>query len=158
MLLRYAGAVPRPVRPPIGLLLARTAKTVSRAFDDTLAAAGGSLPIWLILLSLKTRELANQRELAEAVGIQGATLTHHLNAMEAAGLITRQRDPGNRRVHQVRLTDRGESLFHRLAAAARTHDERLRAGLGEGEIATLEGLLGRLQGNVTGAGASADEC
>jgi MarR family transcriptional regulator for hemolysin len=34
----------RPSQPPIGLLLARTAKAVSRAFDDALTAAGGSLP------------------------------------------------------------------------------------------------------------------
>ncbi|MCA1694565.1 MAG: MarR family winged helix-turn-helix transcriptional regulator, partial [Actinobacteria bacterium] len=76
-----------PVRPPIGLKLAQTAKAVSGAFDEALAAAGGSLPIWLILISLKTQRLGNQRELAEAVGIQGATLTHHLNAMESAGLL-----------------------------------------------------------------------
>jgi MarR family transcriptional regulator for hemolysin len=146
----YSPAVPRPIRPPIGLLLARTAKDVSRAFDDTLGAAGGSLPVWLILLALKTREPPNQRELAQAVGIQGATLSHHLDAMEGDGLLTRQRDPSNRRVHQVRLTEQGEDRFHRLAAAARIHDERIRAGLAEEEIATLAELLGRLQSNVTG--------
>jgi MarR family transcriptional regulator for hemolysin len=141
--------VTTPARRPIGLTLARTAKIVGRAFDDTLAAAGGSTPIWLILISLKTQPTNNQRELASAVGIQGATLTHHLNAMEADGLITRQRDPANRRVHLVQLTDQGEALFHQLASAARAHDQRLRAGLGDGELATLEHLLGRLQDNVT---------
>ncbi len=79
-----------PPRPPIGLRLSRTARAVSRAFDDKLAEAGGSLPVWLVLLNLKTRRLANQRELAEAVGVREATLTHHLNAMDADGLITRR--------------------------------------------------------------------
>lgn len=141
----------KPAARPIGLTLARTAKIVGRAFDDALAAAGGSTPIWLILISLKTQPTVNQRELADAVGIQGATLTHHLNAMEADGLIIRRRDPANRRVHQLRLTEAGEILFHRLAAAARAHDERLRAGLGNEEIATLEHLLGRLHDNVSGS-------
>jgi MarR family transcriptional regulator for hemolysin len=140
--------VTQPTGRPIGLSLARTAKIVGRAFDDALAAAGGSAPIWLILISLKTHPTSNQRELAKAVGIQGATLTHHLNAMEADGLITRRRDPANRRVHQVRLTEQGESLFHRLATAARAHDKRLRAGFGGPELATLEELLGRLRDNV----------
>jgi MarR family transcriptional regulator for hemolysin len=140
--------VTKPAGRPIGLTLARTAKIVGRAFDDALAAAGGSAPIWLILISLKTQPTSNQRELAGAVGIQGATLTHHLNAMEADGLVTRQRDPANRRVHQVRLTEQGETLFHRLATAARAHDQRLRTGLGDDEIATLEQLLGRLRANV----------
>ncbi|MGH3264275.1 MAG: MarR family transcriptional regulator, partial [Trebonia sp.] len=89
--------MPAPATPPIGLHLARTAKAVSRAFDDALAAAGGSLPSWLILISVKTRALGNQSELADAVGIRGATLTHHLNAMEADGLVRRRRDPANRR-------------------------------------------------------------
>jgi MarR family transcriptional regulator for hemolysin len=136
---------------PIGVVLARTAKTVSRVFDDALAEAGGSLPIWLILISLKGGEAANQRELAEAVGVQGATLTYHLNAMEADGLITRQRDPANRRVHQVRLTEKGETLFQRLAGAAVSHDQRLCGNLSAEEITTLERLLGRLRQNVTGS-------
>jgi len=148
--------VTKPARRPIGLTLARTAKIVSRAFDDALAAAGGSRPIWLILISLKTRPTSNQRELADAVGIQGATLTHHLNAMEADGLITRRRDPANRRVHQVGLTESGEKLFHRLATAARAHDERLRAGLDDEEISRLEHLLGRLHDNVSGEAGPAE--
>lgn len=130
------------------MLLAGTAKVVSRAFDDALAAAGGSLPTWLVLLSVKTKHLANQRELARAIGIQGATLTHHLNGMEADGLIVRQRDPANRRSHQVSLSETGEELFGRLATAARAHDRRLRAGLSDAEIATLEGLLQRMRENV----------
>jgi MarR family transcriptional regulator for hemolysin len=146
--------VQKPTRPPIGVVLARTAKTVSRAFDDALAAAGGSLPVWLILISLKTRQVANQRELADAIGIQGATLSHHLQAMETSGLVTRRRDPANRRVHQVELTEAGEALFLRLATAARAHDERLRAGLGADEVATLEGLLDRLLSNVDRTGAA----
>lgn len=145
--------MPPPARAPIGLKLARTAKAVSGAFDDALAAAGGSLPIWLILISLKTQRLGNQRELAEAVGIQGATLTHHLNAMESAGLLTRRRHPDNRRIHIVELTESGDAMFHRLRTAAVTFDERLRAGITAGEIAALEQFLDRLHHNVS-AGAS----
>jgi MarR family transcriptional regulator for hemolysin len=140
--------VSRPDRPPIGLTLAQTAKTVSRAFGDSLAEAGGSLPVWLILLALKSRTYANQREIAAVVGIQGATLTHHLNAMEADGLLTRARDPANRRVHMVELTEAGEDMFYRLAQAARTHDERLRAGLSDTDIRHLDELLHRLARNV----------
>ena len=87
-----------------------------------------------------------------AVGIQGATLTHHLNAMENTGLITRRRDPDNRRIHVVELTDEGETVFHRLAKAAIAHDKRLRAGFSAEEITTLAGLLSRLAANVTGGG------
>ncbi|QWF84996.1 Transcriptional regulator SlyA [Amycolatopsis sp. CA-230715] len=144
--------VPAPAIAPIGVVLSRTAKTASRAFDQALAAAGGSQPVWQILISLKTSPVANQRELADAVGIQGATLTHHLNGMETAGLVTRRRDPENRRVHLVELTEDGEALFHRLASAAIAHDKRMRKGLSEAEIATLADLLHRLAENVSNGG------
>jgi len=140
--------MPRPAGPPLGLRLNRTAKTVSRAFDDALAAADGSLPEWRILLALETRPTANQRSLAELVGIQGATLTHHLNAMEREGLLTRRRDPDNRRVHVVELTPAGEAAFRRMRAAAVAFDRRLRAGFADAELAVLDDLLARLDRNV----------
>src|ERR1700684_1955216 len=110
--------MPPPVRTPIGLVLARTAPTARLALAEARGAAGGSLPVWLILLTLQTRELGNQRELADAVGIRGATLTHHLNAMEDGGLGARHRHPANRRVQHVELTPAGEALFRQLAGAA----------------------------------------
>ena len=102
-----------------------------------------------MLLNLKTRRLANQRELAEAVGVTEATLTHHLNAMDAAGLITRRRDSVNRRIHIVELTEAGEAAFLRLRSAAVTFDRRLRHGLTDEQIVDLAGLLERLAGNVS---------
>jgi MarR family transcriptional regulator, transcriptional regulator for hemolysin len=142
--------MPGPARLPVGRQLARAAKSVSRAFDDALAEAGGSLPVWLVLISLKSRPLRNQRELADAVGVREATLTHHLNAMDAQGLVTRRRDPANRRVHLVELTEAGEAAFLRLRDAASAFDERLRRGLADRDIDALERLLSRLERNVAG--------
>ncbi len=138
----------RAPQAPIGLKLAQTTRIVSRAFDDALAGAGGSLPVWLVLLNIKARSLRNQRELAEAVGIREATLTHHLNGMEAGGLITRQRDPANRRIHVVELTEAGEDAFLRMRDAALAFDRKLRRGIGDQELDDLAGVLGRLSANV----------
>ena len=145
--------MPRPAQTPIGLELAGVARDVGRAFDAALARAGGSRPTWLVLLSLKARPTANQRELAAAVGIQDATLTHHLNGMEADGLLTRRRDPANRRVHVVELTAAGEEAFRRLRSVAQDYDTQLRTGLSDTELDTLRGLLARLR---TNAGSGAD--
>lgn len=101
-------------------------------------------------MSLKARSVANQRELAAAVGIQGATLTQHLNTMESDGLLTRRRDPDNRRVHLVELTEKGEAAFFRMREAAITFDRQLRTGLADDDIAALERLLTCLHDNVAG--------
>src|SRR5215467_9774242 len=134
----------RPEPVPLGLRLARAAKAVSRAFDDALAEAGGSRPTWLVLVSLKGRPVASQRELAEAIGIRGPTLTHHLDVMESAGLVTRRRDPENRRVHLVELTAAGNAVYLRLSGAVAAFDQRLRSGMSRRDIAEVERLLDRL--------------
>lgn len=141
-----------PAQTPIGLHLTRVARVVSRAFDDALAQAGGSLPVWLILLNLKINPSANQRALADAVGVREATLTHHLNAMENDGLLTRRRDPHNRRIHIVELSDSGDALFLALRAAAVGFDAELRQGFSDTETARLGRLLDRLADNVGGSG------
>src|SRR3954447_20553887 len=138
----------RPAHAPIGLQLANAVKAASRAFGDALGAAGGSRPEWLALLAVKTGGGASQRELADAVGIQGATLTHHLTGMEAAGLITRRRDPGNRRVQFVELTPAGEEAFLRLRAAAMAFDKKLRRGFEDRELESLSAALTRLAANI----------
>lgn len=138
----------RPAREPLGLHLTKVSRTVSRAFDEALAEAGGSLPVWVVLISLKSGQISSQRELAGAVGIQGATLSHHLDAMESAGLVTRRRDPRNRRLHLVELTPDGDALFARLREVASAFDQRLRAGLTEHDVDRLEALLARLRDNV----------
>jgi MarR family transcriptional regulator, transcriptional regulator for hemolysin len=142
--------MPRPAHTPLGLHLTRVSRAASRAFDDALAEAGGSLPVWLVLVSLKGGGLASQRELAEAVGVKGPTLTHHLNTMESAGLVIRRRDPANRRLHLVEMTPEGDALFFRLRDAAMAFDKRLRTGFSESEVTQLETLLTRLRDNVSG--------
>jgi MarR family transcriptional regulator for hemolysin len=143
--------MPDPFPFPIGLRLNHAARAVGRAFDDALEGAGGSLPVWLILLNLQVRRPGSQRELAEAVGITEATLTHHLNAMDADGLITRTRDPANRRFQVVALTTAGDAAFVRLRSAAIAFDARLNAGLTQDDQATLAGLLSRLTANIGAA-------
>jgi MarR family transcriptional regulator, transcriptional regulator for hemolysin len=149
--------VSRPRAEPIGRQLARTAKVLTRAFERELALAGGSLPTWLILLSLKSRSWRTQRELAAALGIEGPTLTHHLAGLERAGLVGRARDPDNRRVQRVELTEAGDAAFHRLRRAASSFDHRLRSRLDDHDLQQLRELLAQLLSNVSDDEANADE-
>src|SRR5580700_7149821 len=144
-------SVPASFPLPIGLRLAQVARAVERAFDEALAEAGGTLPV---LLNLKIRKPANQRELAEAVGVREATLTHHLNAMDSRGLVTRTRDAANRRVQVVTLTEAGEATFVRLRDTAVAFDAKLQAGLADADLETLGALLGHLAANVDGGEAA----
>ena len=132
----------------LSLLLGQTAKGLSRAFDDVLVAAGGSSPVWQVLRALSAGPHRTQAELAEAIGVRQPTLTHHLDTMERAGLVTRERGEANRRVQIVTVTEAGEQLFLRLRRAAASFDGRLRAGLDDGDVAQLRRLLDQLAENA----------
>jgi MarR family transcriptional regulator, transcriptional regulator for hemolysin len=136
-------------RRPIGLALNRAARIIGRAFDEALTEAGGSLPVWLVLLHLTTDRVATQRALAEALGLREATLSHHLAAMEAGGLVTRRRDDGNRRVQVVELTDDGRAHFTTLRDAAIAFDARLRTGIADDDVARVDDILARLAANAS---------
>jgi MarR family transcriptional regulator for hemolysin len=139
-----------PSQPPIGREVAATAKALDRAFGAALAEAGGTLPAWLVLLALKQKPHRTQQEIARAVGIGGPTLTHHLDAMEAAGLVARSRGVDDRRAVHVELTPEGDATFQRLRKAASTFDRTLRDGLSAAELDRVRDVLQRLRENVTG--------
>lgn len=108
--------------PPIGLALSKTAKAVTRGFETCLGKAGGSLSTWLILQALMAENGTLQAALAQVIGVQGPTLTHHLNGLEAAGLITRTRLISDRRSHRVDVTEAGRAMFLRLRQSAMAYD------------------------------------
>jgi DNA-binding MarR family transcriptional regulator len=128
-------------RTPIGIALWETTQLVMRAFDKELAGHGGNRPIWFVFLALSESEQPTQRELARAVGIKEATLTHHLNALEGRGLITRSRDTADRRVQRVAFSPEGEAMFEALRGAAVSYEKRVRAALGPERAAALRESL-----------------
>src|SRR5262245_25129777 len=138
----------RPHGTPIGLRLAHTSKSVSRAFGEALAEAGGSIPTWLILTSLMGESWPAQHHLARAMHIEGPTLTRHLDGLEEAGLVVRTREPNDRRAVRVELTDAGRAKHAELLRAVIGFDRRLTSGLGAAELDELRGLLERLERNV----------
>jgi MarR family transcriptional regulator for hemolysin len=132
----------------MGRQLHLTAKTVGQAFNAALGEAGGSIPTWLILSALEWDEWHTQHELAAALGIEGPTLTRHLDGLERAGLVVRVRDTTDRRAVRVEVTDAGRELHRQLLKAAKAFDRRLRAGFSEEELDGLRALLQRLEENA----------
>jgi MarR family transcriptional regulator, transcriptional regulator for hemolysin len=140
----------RPARQPIGLALSRTARAATNAFERAMAQAGSSASTWQVLVLVRSGQWGTQASMAEAMGITGATLTHHLNAMEDQGLVRRWRETSNRRVQRVELTEAGEALFDRLRGVAVRHDQRLRTKLDDDEVRLLGDLLERLRSGLDG--------
>ncbi len=69
------------------------------------------------LNALTSEPRRTQLDLARAVGIEGPTLTRHLDGFEKAGLVVRNRGGVDRRAVQVELTREGTELHGRLLEA-----------------------------------------
>jgi len=143
----------KPALEPVGRQLVFTAKAMREAFEDALAAAGGSLPSWVVLSALAEVGSLSQAALASHVHLEGATITHHIDKLEAAGVVRRVLDPADRRVRRLELTEAGAELHARMLAEAITLQGTLMAGLSSDDRATLARCLSVIQANLASASA-----
>jgi DNA-binding MarR family transcriptional regulator len=122
---------------------------IGRRAADACDTSGCLRPRHLIALKvLSDRGPMGQHALGEALSLDPSNVVGLLNELEDRELITRRRDPADRRRHIVALSPPGE----REAAlsseqARRTEDDLLRA-LSPAERATLYDLLSRAVGGV----------
>jgi MarR family transcriptional regulator for hemolysin len=137
---------------PLGRDIVFLAKEVRVAFEGMLARAGGSLGTWVVLSALTQGGLVPQKVLASHVHIEGATMTHHLDRLEAQGLVRRVVHSEDRRVRHVEPTAAGKRLYTKLFAVAQEFDRAMTAGLGDADKAELRRLLGTIAANVAALG------
>lgn len=133
---------------PLGRKLVFTAKALRESFERGLAAAGGSLGIWIVLNAISDEGLISQKALAGRAHVDGATITHHVDRAEALGLVRRQVDPADRRVRRLELTAEGKRLHRKLLAVARELDTSMFEGLEQRERDELRRSLAVVRANL----------
>ena len=82
-----------------------------------------------------------QRALVQTMGIDPSILVTLLNPLEADGLVTRQRDPDDRRRHLVTLTAAGKRHLTSAARAQQETEDALFASLEDDQREQLRGVL-----------------
>ena len=89
------------------------------------------------LHELDTDTPLSQRDLAERLHLEKSSVSRMAAEMESDGLLIRERDPANRRVYRLRLTDRGRDLHASMASAFHVHYERWIAAMTPAEREAL---------------------
>jgi MarR family transcriptional regulator, transcriptional regulator for hemolysin len=136
------------VADSIGPHLRIAAKSARMLLERDLTRAGASFGTWTVLAMLESGGPVIQRILAASLGIEGATLTRHLDRLEELGLIHRNRAGADRRYALVELTEGGRALCHELDAIARAANDQLLDGFSDEETAALKSMLQRLTRNA----------
>ena len=137
------------VASSVGPHLRIAAKSARMLLERHLTQAGASFGTWTVLAVLESAGPVIQRVLAASLGIEGPTLTRHLDRLEELGLIRRNRDGADRRYALVELTPAGRMLCDELDAIARTANDELLSGFSEDEVAQLKSMLQRLTRNAS---------
>ncbi|MFG1287006.1 MarR family winged helix-turn-helix transcriptional regulator [Xanthobacter versatilis] len=141
---------PAPSEPPLGFVLVDAARLYRARIDRAFEGAG------LGLTAGEARTLAyvdfhpglRQSALAEKMNVEPMTLVGFLDRLEAAGLVTRETDPKDRRAKIVALTPEATPYLAGVLSAAATARGEATCGFTDAEQALLRDLLLRLRDNL----------
>jgi DNA-binding MarR family transcriptional regulator len=128
----------------VAFLLAQLGAHAAGAFAERVRTLGLTPPQAGVLRRLGQFPGQSQRGLADALGMHAPRLVVLIDDLEGRGLVTRARDPDDRRNYAISLTDKGSRALAKLAEVAREHELTITAALDDPERAQLRELLGRL--------------
>ena len=117
---------------------------IARRRSEIALAPTGLRPRHLVALTiLREHGTTTQSALCEALRLDPTNLVGLLNELEERSLLTRRRDPADRRRHIVELTDAGATALTRAEAALAAVQDEVLAALEGDERALLHSLLAR---------------
>ncbi|MEU4392901.1 MarR family transcriptional regulator [Kribbella sp. NPDC023855] len=90
--------------------LAVASRSVIALYRPLLEPMGLTHPQYLVMLALWEESPLSVKQLSNLLQLDPGTLSPLLKRLEAAGYLTRQRDPRDERSLAVRLTDSGQAL------------------------------------------------
>lgn len=134
----------------MGFVVNMTAKAFQKSFDIELRKnAGVSLSQWRVVGALVIQPGLTQKEIADKVGIEGATLVPIIDKMEKEGLLKRKPDSSDRRVNRIYLTQKADSLWESMVECALKIRKFSTKNISENDIQTTLETLRKISQNLT---------
>ena len=134
---------------PIGVIgrISRLSREIERRLEPVYAASGLE-PGWYDVLATLRRAGPPYRvrptDFAATLMLTSSGTTKRLDRLEAAGYVTRERDPSDRRGVLIALTPQGRSLVDNAAGKHMANESLILSGLSVAEQRQLAGLLRKL--------------
>jgi MarR family transcriptional regulator for hemolysin len=120
-----------------------------QALDRRLKYLGVSQASWMtIAVAAKAREPLSQSELADRLGVEGATMVAMVDRLVKAGFVIREPSTTDRRVKRVVLTQAGNLLYDKVLAEAAGFRKELLANMDPKKLLVATELLESLQGII----------
>jgi len=120
-----------------------------QALDRRLKYLGVSQASWMtIAVAAKAAGPLSQSELADRLGVEGATMVAMVDRLVRAGLVRREPSTTDRRVKRVVLTPAGNLLYDKVRAEAAAFRKALLADIDPKKLLVATELLEGLQGII----------
>jgi MarR family transcriptional regulator, transcriptional regulator for hemolysin len=120
-----------------------------QALDRRLKYLGVSQASWMtIAVAAKAPEPLSQSELADSLGVEGATMVAMVDRLVKAGFVVREPSTTDRRIKRVVLTPAGNLLYDKVRAEAAAFRKALLAGIDPKKLLVATELLEGLQGII----------
>jgi DNA-binding MarR family transcriptional regulator len=132
----------------LGFLISDVSRLLRKRFDERARLIGVTRQQWRTLSVLKRNEGSNQGMLAELLEVEPITLGRMIDRLEEAGWVERRRDPGDRRVWRIHLTDAAQPILLQLKGIADTLFVDAAEGISAEDQAKLHALLEQLRSNL----------
>jgi DNA-binding MarR family transcriptional regulator len=130
--------------PGAAFLLTQIGTHAAARFAERIAELELTPPQTGLLRAVAVAPGQSQQALARHLGTPPSRLVALVDGLDERGLIERRRNPDDRRLHALHLTDAGFALLRRIAEVASDHDREMCAALSEEERGTLTKLLARI--------------
>jgi DNA-binding MarR family transcriptional regulator len=127
----------------LGALLHRAAHGLSGELTARLQPLGLALPHYLLLLTLDHGGPQSQVELGDRACINRSRMVGLVDDLERLRLAERRRDPADRRVYIIHLTETGQVLLTQARAAQQATEARWLETLTAAEQVQFRDLLAR---------------
>src|SRR5262245_3755414 len=124
-----------------------------RVSDAHFSRYGVTADQFVLLACLAEQDAITQQELARRASSDPSSVGAMLVLLERPGVLSRDRDPGDRRARVVTLTAKGRRLAERLWGTSEPIREQMLLGFSAEEARSLVGCLRRLIDNVAAAAA-----
>ena len=131
---------------PVGgaFLLTQLGTHAAHAFAERIAGLDLTPPQAGLLRAIAGDPGRSQQALAQHMGTPPTRLVALVDGLEHRGLLERRRNPDDRRLNAVHLTEAGRELLRTLGRVAREHDDAVLAALDPHQRAQLLELLSRV--------------
>jgi DNA-binding MarR family transcriptional regulator len=128
--------------------IAETSHAMRRFYDRRVAQLGVTRAQWRVIAVLGHNPGMKQVELADRLDVEPISTCRIIDRLEEAGLVERQRDPGDRRAWRLSLTAKAEPIRARLSELAEEMSLEAFAGLSDEQIETMGAALARVRDNI----------